>query len=130
MRLSFQSRANHPCGRAVTVGLSALAANLCPFSGRRELAGFAEDFCEPVGEAVEATARSVVWQRPAKHLEHMLSGKQRIDQTIEASAGSERRFRLRNKMPRFGTSQLEFPLEVSQRHVEIAHRHLWRCVAE
>jgi hypothetical protein len=24
-------------------------------------------------------------------------------------------------MPRFGTSQLEFPLEVSQRHVEIAH---------
>jgi hypothetical protein len=99
----------------------ALAANLCPFSGRRELASFAEDFCEPVGEAVEATARSAVWQGPAKHLEHMLSGKQRIDQTIEASSGSERRFRLRNKMPRFGTSQLEFPLEVSQRHVEIAH---------
>jgi hypothetical protein len=75
----------------------ALAANLCPFSGRRELASFAEDFCEPVGEAVEATARSAVWQGPAKHLEHMLSGKQRIDQTIEASSGSERRFRLRNK---------------------------------
>jgi len=57
---------------------SALAANLCPSSGRRELAGFFEDFCEPVGKAVEATARSAVWQRPAKHLEHMLSGKQSI----------------------------------------------------
>ena len=33
-------------------------------------------------------------------------------------------------MPGFGTSQLEFPLKVSKRHVEIAHRHLWRCVAE
>jgi hypothetical protein len=42
-------------------GLSALAANLCPFSGCRELAGFTEDFGEPVGEAVEATARSAVW---------------------------------------------------------------------
>jgi hypothetical protein len=110
--------------------LSALAANLCPFSGRREGARFCDDFGEPVGEAVEATARSAVWQRPAKHLEHMLSGKQRIDQTIEASSGSERRLGLWNKMARFGTSYLEFPLEVSQRHVEIAHGHLGRSVAE
>ena len=109
---------------------SALAANLCPFSGCRELAGFTEDFGEPVGEAVEATARSVVWQRPAKHLEHMLSAEQRIDQTLEAGSGSERRLRLWNKMARFGTSYLEFSLEVSQRYVEIEHGHLWGSVAE
>jgi len=45
----------------VTPGWSALAANLCPFSGCWELAGFTEDFGEPVGEAAEATARSAVW---------------------------------------------------------------------
>ncbi len=60
----------------------------------------------------------------------MLSAEQRIDQTIEASSGSERRLRLWNKMARFGTSQLKFPLEVSQRHVEIEHGHLGRSVAE
>jgi hypothetical protein len=76
------------------------------------------------------TAGSAVWQRPAEHLEHMLSSEQRVDQSIEASSGSERRLRLRNKMPRFGTSQLEFPLEIIERHVEIAHGHLWRSVTE
>ena len=34
---------------------SALAANLCPFSGRLEVARFGDDFGEAVGEAVEAT---------------------------------------------------------------------------
>jgi len=46
---------------AIVPSDGALAANLCPFSGRRELAGFAKDFSEPVGEAVEATAGSAVW---------------------------------------------------------------------
>jgi len=36
--------------------------------------------------------RSVVWQCPAKHLEHMLSSEQRIDQTIEARSGNGQRF--------------------------------------
>src|SRR3989440_10417488 len=78
-----------------------LPANLCPFSGRRERARFGNDFSKAVGEAVEEAARSSVWQRPAKHLEHMLGSEQRINQTIEASSGSKRRLRLRNKMPRF-----------------------------
>ena len=60
----------------------------------------------------------------------MLSAEQRIDQTIEAGSGSERRLRLWNKMTSFGTSYLEFSLEVGQRHVEIAHGHLWGSVAE
>ena len=38
----------------------ALAANLCPFSWRREVTCFDEDFGEAVGEAVEANANSVV----------------------------------------------------------------------
>src|SRR5256885_17015277 len=42
---------------AISPGWSALAANLCPFSGCREVAGLTEDFGEPVGEAVEATAK-------------------------------------------------------------------------
>jgi hypothetical protein len=44
-----------PVKDMVLGGLSALAANLCPFSGRREVARFGDDFGEPVGEAVEAT---------------------------------------------------------------------------
>src|SRR5271165_145204 len=82
-------------------GNATLPANLCPFSGRREFARFGNDFSKSVGEAVEAAARSSVWQRPAKHLEHMLSSEQRVNQTIEASSGSKRHLRLRNKMPRF-----------------------------
>ncbi len=45
----------------ITSGLLTLPANLCPFSGRRELARFSEDFGEAVGETVEAKARSTVW---------------------------------------------------------------------
>jgi hypothetical protein len=78
-----------------------LTGHLCPFSGRHELARFGNDFGEPVGEAVEAVPRSVVWKCPAKHLEHMLSSEQRIDQTIEARSGSDRCLRLRNKMAKF-----------------------------
>ena len=37
-----------------------LPANLCPFSWRREVTCFDEDFGEAVGEAVEANANSVV----------------------------------------------------------------------
>jgi hypothetical protein len=42
-------------------GYPTLPANLCPFSGRRELARFSEDFGEAVGETVKAKARSTVW---------------------------------------------------------------------
>jgi len=76
------------------------------------------------------TSRSSVRQRPAEHLEHVLSREQRIDHAIEASSGSERCLRLRSKMPGFRTSQLEFPLEIGQRDIEIAHRHFGRSVAE
>src|ERR1700730_7410077 len=113
----------------IAPGWSALAANLCPFSGRRELARFG-NFGKPVGEAFEAAARSAVWQRPAKHLDHMLSSEQRIDDPTKASSRSERHLRLRKKMARFCTSQLEFPLEVIQSHVEITHGHLGRSVTE
>jgi len=44
-----------------------LPANLCPFSGRRELACFDKNFGEAVGEPVEAMSGSVVWQRAAEH---------------------------------------------------------------
>jgi len=37
-----------------------LPANLCPFSWRREVTCFDEDFGKAVGEAVEANANSVV----------------------------------------------------------------------
>ena len=68
-------------------GYGTLPANLCPFSGRREVACFDKDFGEAVGEAIEANASSVFWQRAAEHLQHMLSSEQRINQTIEASSG-------------------------------------------
>ena len=46
-----------------------------------------------------------------------------------AEAGAKRgdgRFRLGSKMPRFGARQVKLALEISQRHFEIAHRHLGR----
>ena len=60
----------------------------------------------------------------------MLSGEQGIDEAIEAWSGSERCPGLRSQMPGFGTSQLEFPLEIGQGDIDIAHGHLGRSVAE
>src|ERR1700741_1876335 len=76
----------HCCGSNRVTGLPTLPANRCPFSWCRELARFTEDFGEAVRESVEATARSSVWQRPTKHLEHMLSSEQRIEHSVEASS--------------------------------------------
>jgi len=76
-------------------------------------------------------ARRSVWQRTTEHLEHMLSREQGIDYPAESgSQRGEECLRLRSKMPRFGASQLEFPLEIRQHHIEIAHGHLGRSVAE
>ena len=76
-------------------------------------------------------ARRSVWQRTTEHLEHMLSSEQGIDYPAESgSQRGEECLRLRSKMPRFGASQLEFPLEIRQHHIEIAHGHLGRSVAE
>lgn len=41
--------------------------------GRGKFARFDDDFGEPIGESVEATARSAVGQCAAEHLQHMLS---------------------------------------------------------
>ena len=87
-------------------GWSALPANLCPLSVCPKLARFAEGFSKAVGEAVEATARSAVWQRTTEHLQHMLSREQRIDHPAESSSqGGEGCLRQRSKMPRFGASR-------------------------
>ena len=40
--------------RTVFERMTGLTGHLCPFSGRREVARFGNDFGEPVGEAVEA----------------------------------------------------------------------------
>src|ERR1700730_3041277 len=86
----------------IAPGWSALAANLCPFSGRRELARFG-NFGKPVGEAFVAAARSAVWQRPAKHLDHMLSSEQRIDDPIKASSRdcAAQQFRIASRFDRY-----------------------------
>ena len=61
----------------------------------------------------------------------MLSGEQRIDYPVKAGAkDGEGRSRLWSEMSRFGTSELEFPLEINQRHLDIEHGHLGRSVAE
>ena len=61
----------------------------------------------------------------------MLSGEQRIEDPVEAGSHDDacggRRWK---EMPRFGTSLLEFPLEIHQGHLDVAHGHLRRSVAE
>ena len=65
--------------------VTALPANLCPGSAWAEALCLGYDFCESVGEPVEAGALGAALQRSAKHLHHMLSSEQRIDDAVEAS---------------------------------------------
>ena len=81
---------------------SALPANLCPFSGRGDFARFRDDLGEPIGEPVEATARSTVRQSTTEHFQYMLSAEQAIDHAAEAySKRGDGRLRLGRKMSRF-----------------------------
>ena len=59
---SFSQNANRQLEKTTfqVTGNPTLPANLCPFSWRREVTCFDEDFGEAVGEAVEANASSVV----------------------------------------------------------------------
>jgi len=61
----------------------------------------------------------------------MMSGEQGIDDPVEAgSKDGEWRCRLWGEMPRLGTSPLEFPPQIHQRHLDIEHGHLGRSLAE
>jgi hypothetical protein len=59
MNLTPGKRRTLPYGFQVSE-YATLPANLCPFSWRREVTCFDEDFGKAVGEAVEANANSVV----------------------------------------------------------------------
>ena len=54
-----------------------------------------------------------------------------MDDSIEASSKAcGRHLWLGNKMSGLRTGPLEFPLEIGQRHIDVAHGHLGRSVAE
>ena len=57
---------------AAPSGLRALPANLCPGLAGTEALCDGDDFCESVGESVEARAGGAVWQGAAEHLQHMV----------------------------------------------------------
>ena len=86
-------------------------ANLCPLSGRVELAGFREDFGQSVGKLIETMLRSAIRQRTTEHFDGMLSEQQRIDDTVQTATRRETwGFRLWREMPRFRSSQMKLPL--------------------
>jgi hypothetical protein len=49
-----------------------------------QFTGFYGNLGQMVGEAIEARARSALWQRAAEHFKDTLSGEQRIDDAVEA----------------------------------------------
>src|SRR5262249_7112405 len=110
---------------------SALPANLCPVSGCVEFARFSDDFREAIREPVEAGACITVWEGTSEHCNRMLGSDQGIDYPTETSAKRCKQcFRLWSEVSRARAGQLEFPLEISQYHLEIAHGHLWIGMAE
>ncbi|MDR3700662.1 MAG: hypothetical protein P4L56_13545, partial [Candidatus Sulfopaludibacter sp.] len=48
--------------------LGTYPANLCPLFGWAELAGFCEDFGEPIRKSIEALSRRAVRQGSTEHL--------------------------------------------------------------
>src|ERR1700758_2940112 len=100
-----------------------------PMSGHSRLGGlqfscFAEDLGEAVCEPIEAGALMAVLQGTTDDLHVMLSGKQEVDEAIEAGPGRDLRLRLWNQMPGLGASQLKLPLEIGQGHIHIVHGHV------
>jgi hypothetical protein len=92
---------------------------------------FAEDLREAVCESIEGRALFAVLQGAADDLHVMLSGKQGVDEAIEAKQQrSGRGLRLWSQMPGIGASQLKLPLEIGQGHIHIAHGHVRAGVAE
>ena len=70
-------------------GSSTLPVNLCPLSGSGEFARLADNLGEPVGEAVEASARPAMWQ-----LKQARDVSQRaIDSAMRAKKGDCSQFR-------------------------------------
>ena len=51
-------------------------ANLCPLSWRAELACFAEDLGQAIGEPIEAASGKAVRQGATEHLDRVLSKEQ------------------------------------------------------
>jgi hypothetical protein len=70
-------------------------ANLCPLFGWAELAGFGEDFGQPIGKAVETASRRAVRQGSTEHLDCVLREEQRVNNAVYASAWrDDRRLRV------------------------------------
>ena len=89
-----------------------------------EFAGVSEDFGEPIGELIEAMLGRAVRQGPPKHLDGVLSEKQRIDDTIQPDAlRGVRGFRLRRQMPGLLSGQVKLPLQIGSNNVALANRH-------
>ena len=92
-------------------------ANLCPLFGWAELAGFGEDFGQPIGKAVEAASRRAVRQGSTEHLDCVLREEQRVNNAVYASA----------TMPPCGCrsqARFPFPIEGSSKTLSPGlHRH-------
>ena len=60
----------------------------------------------------------------------MLSGEQGVDNPVEAGSNRGDGLGLWDQMPWLGARQIELPAEVGEGHVDIAHGHVGRSVAE
>jgi hypothetical protein len=117
--------------RGSTRRLETYPANLCPLFGWAELAGFGEDFGQPIGKAVETASRRAVRQGSTEHLDCVLREEQRVNNAVYASAWrDDRRLRVWGQMPRVRAGHLEFVLQIVRGNLDVPHGHSWIRVAE
>jgi hypothetical protein len=106
-------------------------ANLCPLFWWAELAGFCEDFGEPIRKSIEALSRRAVRQGSTEHLDCVLREVQRINNAIYASAWRDDRcFRVWGQMPRLRAGDLELVLQIVRGNLDVPHGHSWIRMAE
>ena len=90
-----------------------------------------DDFGEAIREVVELSAGCPDGKRTTVHFEYVLSGDKRINYAFDARADTAQRCCwLGYKVSRSGAGELELPLEVRHRDIQISHRHLWAGMTE
>ena len=90
-----------------------------------------KDFGEAIGEAGKRSAGSAKGQGTTEHFEHMVSEEQGVDDAVEAGAKrGAGGLGLGNQMAGLGARQVKLATEIGVGHLDIAHGHVGRSVAE
>ena len=104
---------------------------LCPLFGWTELAGFGEDFGQPIRKAVETASRRALREGATEHFDCVLREEQGFNNAVQAGAGRKGwGFRVWGQVPRVRAGETELTLQIIRSNLDVAHGHPWICVTE